>query len=79
LDKDTTKDLCSFLEDVGIKEVRCHKLDITDGLFHTAAFRVSRRDTYKDSFYDESNWSEAVKLRNRIFHRHRHRLPYVSM
>ena len=60
LDKDTAEeDLCSFLEDVGIKEARCLKLD-DKGLFRTAAFRVSCRDLP----YDESIWPEGVELHN---------------
>lgn len=71
LDKDTTEeDLCSYLEDVGIKDVRCRKLDDKDGTFRTAAFRVSCRDLYKDLFYDESNWPDGAVLRDWVF-RHR--------
>jgi len=51
LEKDTSEeDLCSYLDDVGIKDAQCHKLDDKDGLFRTAAFRVSCRDIYKDLF-----------------------------
>ena len=70
LEKDTTEeDLCSYLEEVGIKEVRCRKLSDNDGRFRTAAFRVSCGDSYKDLFYKESSWPEGVELRDWIFRR----------
>jgi hypothetical protein len=70
LDKDIMEeDLGIFLEDVGIKEVRRHKLDDKDGRCRISAFRMSCRETYKDLFYDESNWPEGVSLRNWTFRR----------
>jgi hypothetical protein len=56
LAKETTADgLCSYLADTGIKDARCRKLDDKDGLFRSAAFRMSCRDAYKDLFHNESN------------------------
>ena len=70
LDKETTEeDLCSYLEDVGIKDARCRKLDDKEGAFRTAAFRVSCRVVYKDLFYDESNWPDGALLRDWVFRR----------
>ena len=70
LDKATTEeDLCSYLEDVGIKDARCRKLDDKDGTFRTAAFRVSCRVLYKDLFYEESNWPDGALLRDWVFRR----------
>jgi len=70
LEKDTSEeDLCSYLDEVGIKDAQCHKLDDKDGLFHMAAFRVSCRDIYKDLFYDESNWPDGEVLRDWVCRR----------
>jgi len=70
LEKDTSEeDLCSYLDEVGIKDAQCPKLDDKDGLFRTAAFRVSCRDIYKERFYDESNWPDGVVLRDWVFRR----------
>ena len=71
LEKDTSaEDLCSYLDEVGIKDAQCRKLEDKDGSFRTAAFRVSCHATYKNLFYDESNWPEGVVLRDWIFRRH---------
>jgi hypothetical protein len=63
----TAEDLCEYLSDVGIKDARCRKLDDKDGVFRTAAFRVSCRDTYRDLFYDESSWPDGVEIRDWVF------------
>ena len=70
LDKETTEeDWCSYLEDVGIKNARCRKLEDKDGTFRTAAFRVSCRILYKDLFYEESNWPDGALLSDWVFRR----------
>jgi hypothetical protein len=69
LSKETTvEDLCGYLNDVGIKDVQCRKLDDKNGAFRTAAFRVSCPVIYKDLFHDESNWPDGALLRDWVYH-----------
>lgn len=65
LGTDTTEeDLCSYLSDVGLKDLPGHKLDDKDNLFCTAVFRVSCHDL----IYDETNWPPGVELRDWVFY-----------
>lgn len=68
--KDTTaEDLCDYLSNAGIKDAYCRKLDDKNGLFRTAAFRVSCREIYRDLFYNENSWPDGVELRDWVFRR----------
>lgn len=69
LDQTTTEnDLKQYLEDVGIKDARCAKLQAKDGrVFTTAAFRVSCRDEFRELFYNEDSWPEGAELRDWYF------------
>ena len=70
LERDTTEDdLCNYLAEAGIKDAACRKLEDKDGVFRTAAFRVSCRAEYRSLFYDESTWPEGAELRDWVFRR----------
>jgi hypothetical protein len=69
LDKDTTEDdLCDYLAESGITDVKCRKLPDKDGKFRTAAFCVSCLECYRDVFYDEGSWPLGADLRDWVFH-----------
>ena len=70
MDPDVTEEnLASFLNDRGIKDVRCRKLVPKDGrVFRTAPFRVSCSAEYENIFYDESQWSVGAELRDWVFY-----------
>jgi len=71
LDPSTTADdLKQYLDEVGIKDADCWKIQARDGrVFKTAAFRVSCREEFRNLFYDESSWPEGAELRDWIYRR----------
>ena len=74
LDPETTADdLKHYLEEVGIKDADCWKLQAKDGrLFKTAAFRVSCSEEFRDLLHDETTWPEGAELRDWVY---RQRVP----
>ena len=71
LDPKTTADhLKQYLNEVGIKDADCWKIQAKDGrVFKTSAFRVSCRDEFQELFYDENTWPEGAELRDWVFRR----------
>ena len=73
--KTTADDLKRYLEEVGIKDADCWKIQAKDGrVFKTAAFRVSCRDEFRDLFNDDSTWPEGAEVRDWVYRR---RVPAV--
>ena len=65
----TEQELRDYLNEVGILDVTCRKLEAKDGrIFKSAAFRVSCSEEYRDLFYDEANWPEGADLRDWVFY-----------
>ena len=65
----TDDDLRNYLAEAGIKDASCRKLEDKNGVFRTAAFRVSCSAEYRDLFYNESTWPEGAELRDWVFRR----------
>ena len=69
----TAESLRDFLEEVGIMDAECRKLEAKNGkTYKTAAFRVSCPAIYRDLVYDEDNWPEGAELRDWVFHQRTH-------
>jgi len=68
--KTTADDLTQYLDEVGIKDADCWKIQAKDGrVFKTSAFRVSCRDEFRELFYDENTWPEGAELRDWVYRR----------
>ena len=65
----SSEDLRNFLEDAGLKDVKCTKLKQKEGMtFKTAAFCVSCSEESRHLFYDSSLWPQGVELRDWVFY-----------
>ena len=68
--KTTAEDLQQYLDEVGIKDAECWKIEPKGGrVFKTAAFKVSCREQFRELFYDENNWLEGADLRDWVYRR----------